>query len=113
MDTRRIGIAGAAAALLAIGGAVLWLRGSEAPEAPSPEGVPVPAAGPAPEPAPARSDAPGLPPLFPAGVEHPKSDISLDAYFARFGAAAVLDPAAEALSRRRRDDPAPGNRLGP
>jgi hypothetical protein len=104
MDTKKVWFVGAATALLVIAGGVLWLRASEPPERPSPVAAlaPAPAVPPAPAPLPnsKRPDVAGLPPLFPEGVEYPKSDLSIDEYFANFGGAKVLDPA----TKKIRDD---------
>ena len=78
---RRIGIAGAAATVVAIGGAVLWLGCSEPPEVASPE-APASDASRPPPPDPMAPDVAGLPVLFPPGKEYPAIDISMEAYFA-------------------------------
>jgi hypothetical protein len=91
MSTRSLGIIGALAVLLVVGGAVLWQRG------PAPPAEPISVA---PEPEPEATeptpllDVAGLPPLFPEGMDHPKSEISLDEYFAQYGAEAAYNPEA-------------------
>jgi len=88
---RRIGIAGAAATVVAIGVALLWLGCSESPEGPSPE-APAPEAAQPPPPDPTAPDVVGLPPLFQEGAEYEESSMSLEEYFAKFGPALVMDP---------------------
>jgi hypothetical protein len=80
MNKRTIWIAGAIAVAVLVVGALLWHPEAGSPVVPSAE-----------TPTPAPQDAVGLPQLIPEGQEFPKSDISINQYFERFGGAAVVD----------------------
>lgn len=124
MNARALGIVAAAAVVLALGATALWLSSNDSPSDPGrawlpdetpdtgaeavstnrqrPAGAAAPAAAssarvqpPAPEPG--ARDVPGLPALFPEGMDHPRSEITIDQYFGRFGGGGVIDPETRAM----------------
>jgi len=90
--TRGMGIFAGALAVLAIGFAAVWFGGAR------PEPEPARPARPAvPAPGPTDPDVVGLPALFPEGLDHPQSNLDMDAYFAAYGSREITNPATDRI----------------